>query len=124
MREMWYNVTKNERVTNMEIGKNIKIKRLEKGYSLEHLAKMANTSRQTIHRYENGIISNIPSNKIELLASALGTTPAYLMGWEGEQALSSESDKLIQDIIEILKDCSTEQLEQIYNFIKVMCKKD
>ena len=66
------------------LSKKIKALRKEKGLSLEQLAELVGTSRQTIHRYENGIIANIPHEKIEALASALGTTPASLMGWEEE----------------------------------------
>jgi repressor LexA len=51
---------------------------------LEELAEAVGTSRQTIHRYENGIITNIPPEKVVSLAEALDTTPAYLMGWESE----------------------------------------
>ena len=65
----------------MSVGNNIKVKRLEKRDTLEELAKQVGTSKQTIHKYESGIISNIPPRKIELLAKALDTTPAYLMGW-------------------------------------------
>jgi len=56
--------------------------RKAKGLTLESLAEMVGTSRQTIHRYENGIISNIPPEKVVLLAEALDTTPSSLMGWE------------------------------------------
>lgn len=55
--------------------------RREKNMTLEELAERLGTSRQTIHRYENGKISNIPPEKVEALASALGTTPSELMGW-------------------------------------------
>ena len=60
-----------------------RLKELRKGkrMTLEELAAEIGTSKQTIHRYENGIISNIPAEKIVLLAEALGTTPAALMGW-------------------------------------------
>ena len=66
---------------------NEKIKRLrkEKGMSLEDLAEAVGTSRQTIYRYEIGVITNIPREKIEALAKALGTTPQSLMGWENEE---------------------------------------
>ena len=50
--------------------------------TLEELAERIGTSRQTIHRYETGVISNIPPDKVVSLAEALGTTPATLMGWE------------------------------------------
>lgn len=71
----------------MTIGSRIKSKRLEKSLTQEELAKKVNTSKQTIQRYEAGIISNIPSNKIELLAEALNVTPAYLLGWDEEGSI-------------------------------------
>jgi len=57
--------------------------------TLEEVAKVVGVTRATIQKYENGIISNIPSDKIELLALALKTTPAYLMGWEEATPLPS-----------------------------------
>ncbi len=64
------------------IGERIKRNRLQKSYTLDFLSQKIGTSKQTIHRYETGIILNIPSDKIEALAEALDVTPAYLMGWE------------------------------------------
>lgn len=55
--------------------------RKEKKMTLEAVANAMGTSRQTIHRYENGTITNIPPEKVEKLAEVLGTTPAILMGW-------------------------------------------
>ena len=63
------------------IGKRIKELRRSKRMTLEELAEIIGTSKQTINRYENGIISNIPADKIVSLANALGTTPQSLMGW-------------------------------------------
>lgn len=65
----------------MGLKENIKIKRTQNKMTLEELASKVGVSRQTIQRYESGIISNIPSDKIEAMAKALNTTPAYLMGW-------------------------------------------
>lgn len=62
-------------------GSRLKSIRLERGMTLEELGEAIGTSKQTIHRYENGIIDNIPRAKIEALASALKVTPAVLMGW-------------------------------------------
>lgn len=59
--------------------------RRERGLTLEEIAEAVGTSRQTIHRYENGVITNIPPEKVVSLAEALGTTPSALMGWsDGE----------------------------------------
>lgn len=66
------------------IGKRIKELRRSKRMTLEELADIIGTSKQTINRYENGIITNIPSEKIVSLANALGTTPQNLMGWSAE----------------------------------------
>lgn len=70
----------------MEFKDRLKLKRIENGLTLEELAKRIGTSKQTIHRYESGVISNIPSDKIEALAKELKTTPAYLMGWDDSPA--------------------------------------
>ncbi len=75
------------------LAKNLKTLRKEKHLTLEELAERIGTSRQTIHRYENGTISNIPPEKVELLARALDTTPAALMGWEKE--IYSKFDNII-----------------------------
>lgn len=66
------------------LGERIRNLRKEKGMSLEQLADMIGTSRQTVHRYETGVIANIPHEKIVALAKALGTTPSSLMGWDDE----------------------------------------
>ena len=63
------------------LSKNIKKLRKERKMTLDELAAKIGTSKQTIHRYENGIITNIPSEKVEQLATALGVTPSELMGW-------------------------------------------
>ena len=67
------------------LSERIKSLRKKRGLSLEQVADIIGTSRQTVHRYETGAISNIPHEKIELLAQALGTTPQSLMGWEEKE---------------------------------------
>lgn len=70
----------------MSIGENIRRCRRDLDMTLEEVATRVGVTRATIQKYENGIINNIPSDKIELLAKALHTTPAYLMGWEVRDA--------------------------------------
>jgi len=64
------------------IGKRMRLARINKEKTLEDIAKAVGVSRQTIQRYESGVIGNIPSDKIEGIAKALNVTPGYLMGWE------------------------------------------
>ena len=66
----------------MNIGEKIKTLRIDLGLTQEELALAVGTKKQTIHKYETGIISNIPATKIKAIADKLKTTPAYLMGWE------------------------------------------
>lgn len=66
----------------MGLGQNIKQRRKALKLTLEDVAAKLKTSKQTIQRYESGQIANIPQEKIERLASVLGTTPAALVGWE------------------------------------------
>lgn len=63
------------------IANKLKELRQKRGLTLEQVAEKLGTSKQTIHRYENGVIANIPHDKIEKLASVLGTAPSELMGW-------------------------------------------
>ena len=71
----------------MAIGDRIKKYRLSLGISQVSLADKAAISKQTLYKYENGIITNISTDKIEVIASALNTTPADLMGWTDDHAM-------------------------------------
>ncbi len=66
----------------MTKGERIRARRRELGLTLEAVAIAAETSKQTIQRYENGVIENIPDARLEAIARALSTTPAALMGWD------------------------------------------
>jgi repressor LexA len=66
--------------------------RKERGYTLESLAAAIGTSKQTVQRYETGVISNIPTDKITMMARVLGVAPGELMGWS---ALSSSHENII-----------------------------
>lgn len=78
----------------MTIGERIKECRESLGMTQVALAEAINEKKQTLYKYENNIITNIPIKKVELIANALHTTPAYLMGWETEKAPSQKDDDL------------------------------
>ena len=84
----------------MTIGQRIRAKREEKNMRSTELASKIHSSKQSIYKYENDIITNIPSNVIEALANALETTPAFLMGWEDEKGNIIETDKPNSDFQE------------------------
>ena len=70
----------------MEEGMAQRIKKLrqEKGLTLEQVADVVGVGKSTVRKWETGMIANMRRDKIADLAKALGTTPAYLMGWSEE----------------------------------------
>ena len=64
------------------VGERIFAARRQLGWTQEELARrMGYKSKSTINKIEMGI-NDIPQSKIVIFAKVLGTTPAYLMGWE------------------------------------------
>lgn len=66
----------------MTKGDRIRELRKAKRITQEEMAQMLSTTKQTISKYEKGIVTNIPSDKIEAMAKALETTPEYILGWD------------------------------------------
>lgn len=78
----------------MTIGERIKNMRLKLGMSQVEFADKINVSKQTLYKYENNVITNIPSDKIEAAARLGNVSPSYLMGWEeSSENTYSENDK-------------------------------
>lgn len=90
-------------VTIMTIGERIKHRREELCITQTWLAEQIGTSKQNLYKYENGIIANIPTEKIEAIAKALHTTPAYLMGWSKEPTLTAAAPSIPDNIIPMPK---------------------
>ena len=68
----------------MTKGERIKARREALNFSQTYVAEKIQVKKQTLYKYENNIISNIPSDKIESLARVLDTTASYLMGWTND----------------------------------------
>lgn len=62
----------------MNTGERIRTLRIRQGLTLDEVAAAIGTIKQTIYKYEHGVVTNIPDDKIEALAKVLNTTPAYL----------------------------------------------
>lgn len=107
----------------MTIGDRIKELREEKKITQEELAKYIDTTKQTIHKYENNIVTNIPSDKIEKLSIIFSVSPAYLMGW----STNPQEDVKISPLYSALEkldikqdDLSEEEISNIVNFVSFM----
>ena len=101
----------------MTIGERIKQKREELNLSQDELAKKVGyKSRSSIQKIEAA--RNLPITKVEKMAAALDCTPAFLMGWEEEQDMSSAHKALLEAYVyrERLSMYSQEQITQALNF--------
>ena len=74
----------------------IKDLRQKKGLTLEQVADVVGVGKSTVRKWETGMIANMRRDKIADLAKALGTTPAYLMGWEDENVEKEDSPSELQ----------------------------
>jgi transcriptional regulator with XRE-family HTH domain len=72
------------------VGKRIKEKRNEMGMSQVDFAKAIGVSKQTLYKYENDIITNIPSDKIESAARLCNVAPGFFMGWNTNDVRNSQ----------------------------------
>lgn len=77
----------------MTVGSRIKEAREAKGLTQEELGRAVRTTKQTIFKYESGIVTNIPLDRLEQIATVLSVSAAFLMGWE------TNEDKIPDNII-------------------------
>lgn len=77
----------------MNIGQRIKESREAAGLTQEMLGNLCGTTKQTIFKYESGIVTNIPLDRLEKIASVLNVSAAYLMGWSDSEAANEDSGK-------------------------------
>ena len=68
----------------MTIGEKIRAQREQSGMTQTELGKACGVTKQTIFKYETGVVTNIPLDKLMLISGALNVSAAYLMGWEDD----------------------------------------
>ena len=78
------------------LGAKIRAARVKKSMTQEDLARITNTTKQNIYKYENGIITNIPLDKLEAIAAALSVDPAELAGWKNETREGLSAPKTLE----------------------------
>ena len=111
----------------MSVGKRIALARERRNMTLEEVARLCETTKQTIFKYENGIVTNIPYDKIVLLTKALDVSPSYLFGWEEEQtpselALTEGEMAMLSLFRQIPKDRQPEALDLLRVALKMQQK--
>ncbi|WP_314881396.1 XRE family transcriptional regulator [Filifactor alocis] len=69
----------------MTVGTVLRTLRENNKMTLEEVSKKLGIAKQTLYKYEIGIITNIPLLKIEELAKIYNVSPSYITGWEDEK---------------------------------------
>ena len=113
-----------------DMSKRIKDLRLERGLTLEQVAQVVGVGKSTVRKWETGMIANMKRDKIASLAKALGTTPAYLMGWKEDPPTEknppadkkdlSEGEKIMLDLFNQIPE---DQQEMVLEMIRVALKR-
>lgn len=79
----------------MTVGDRIRQARLEQDVTQQELADYIGVSKQAVYKYENNIVTNIPTDKVDAIAKRLRVSPAYLMGWEEKPAPAASKEPTI-----------------------------
>lgn len=111
-------------------GDRIKNLRINNKMTLEEAGEEIGVSKQTLYKYENNIITNIPFDKIEGLAKLFHISPAVIMGWDKDDEQYYQ-DKEAAEYAEMLRTCpemrmlfsasrgiSKEEMQEAVNYIE------
>ena len=102
-----------DEVNRLTKGARIKKLRQRDNFTLDEIADKLGTSRQTIFKYENDIVTNIPSDKIEQLALIFNVTPAYIMGWENREKANGDSQSRIWKNVKYFRESKNISVEEL-----------
>ena len=110
----------------MTLGQKLKARRLELNLTQKEVAEKVGVATQTIFKYENEIVTNMPLDRLELLANVLDLSPSYLMGWEKTETkndaitdiiLRLRADEAFLDIVKTISSLDQDQLTAVSSLI-------
>ena len=101
----------------------IKELRHRRGLTLEQVAEVVGVGKSTVRKWETGMIANMRRDKIADLAKALGTTPAYLMGWnENDEKSNSPTEPELSEgeakLIELFRQVPEDKQQLVLQMIE------
>ena len=106
-----------------ELSTKIKDLRLKRKMTLEQVGDIVGVGKSTVRKWETGTIANMKRDKIDLLAKALGTTPAYLMGWKDDKQKNPPDDMQLTEgekmLLDLFRQIPEEQQQLVLQMISV-----
>ena len=105
------------------MAKRIKDLRTQKGLTLEQVATIVGVGKSTVRKWETGMIANMKRDKIASLAKALGTTPAYLMGWIDDDKKDPPTEEVLTDgeklLLELFRKIPEDRQPEVLELLRV-----
>lgn len=71
-----------------EMGKRIKKKREELGFTMEELGALLHVNKSTISKWERGAVDSIKRSHLDSLAYVLHCSPKWLMGFDDDSEVN------------------------------------
>lgn len=111
----------------MTKGDRIKRLRTDRNMTQPELAGLIGTTKQTIYKYENGTVTNIPSDKIEAMAQIFNVSPSYILGWPDEAqeknreaaAEAADLSEVKQMLIEEILAADDADIAELVSYLKI-----
>ena len=105
----------------MPIGDRIRYYRELAGLTMEELAKKTGVQKSAINKYEKGVVTNIPINRVVLIADALGVEPVALTEWERPNgSADSYVHEQKQALIDRVLRMDSEQLDKLARLLDIV----
>ena len=98
-------------------GARIRSARKASGLSQSALAEKIGSTKQTIYKYENDMITNIPLDKLKAIAASLSIPPDDLLGWKNK----SEEETTLLSIYHELDAADRKRLLSYAEKIRELC---
>lgn len=98
----------------MSLGEKIKCARQAANITQEELGRICGTTKQTIYKYEMGIVTNIPFDRLEKIANAIGIPAEQLLGWGDDSSKNkaltfTEEDERMREFASLFSKLSPDE---------------
>lgn len=111
----------------MSLAENIRAARKRKGMTQEELGRRIGVAKQTIQKYENGIVTNIPVERLRAIATVLNVSATELMGYDEVSPVEQVQDELFEKrklLFDLSSKATEEDLDKFIKMLNVMLGED
>ena len=101
-----------------ELSERLKSAIKKSGLSQRELEIKTGIPHSAIQRYASGNTERVPIGRIELMASALGVSAEFLLGWDEETSADASKGGRVDEFVELFRQLTDEQQLLIISSIK------